>query len=314
MLVIGFGLGALSVVLRRRQGARLHGHGARHGGHPARRIDRGGGHLGGTTAVGLDWFLLNLFVLALLFVPLERVIPRLPAQPIFRPGWTTDLMHFAMSHLMVQVTVVLTMLPAALLFRWATQPYLQDRGGGAAAGAPVSRDRPRRRLHPVLGASGLSPGALALAPARDPPLVGDHGLAGRIAAAPDRHRRDARPLVRAALRARLRAAGRLRIPRASCRSSRSSSTPTWVDLERSDWFVATPRFHHWHHAATPVDKNFAVHSAVDRPALRHRVFARRDAGPRLYGITGRPVPEGYWHQLAWPLLPDQARTRSDFGS
>jgi hypothetical protein len=26
------------------------------------------------------------------------------------------------------------------------------------------------------------------------------------------------------------------------------------------------------------------------------------------------VPEGYWRQLAWPLLPDQARTRSDFGS
>src|SRR4030095_11825806 len=60
----------------------------------------------------------------------ERVIHRLPEQPIFRPGWTTDLMHFAMSHLMVQVTVVLTMLPAALLFRWATQPWLP--GPGAA--------------------------------------------------------------------------------------------------------------------------------------------------------------------------------------
>src|SRR5207244_8419878 len=35
-------------------------------------------------------------------------------------------MHFAMSHLMVQLTVVLTMLPAALFFRWATRPWLQD--------------------------------------------------------------------------------------------------------------------------------------------------------------------------------------------
>src|SRR5207245_1794735 len=84
------------------------------------------GARGGTTAVGLDWFLLNLFILALVFVPLERVIPRLPQQAIFRQGWTTDLMHFAMSHLLVQVTVVLTMLPAAFFFRWATRPWLQD--------------------------------------------------------------------------------------------------------------------------------------------------------------------------------------------
>ena len=43
-------------------------------------------------------------------------------------------MHFAMSHLMVQVTVVLTMLPAALFFRWATHPWLQD----AVASQPLA--------------------------------------------------------------------------------------------------------------------------------------------------------------------------------
>ena len=90
MLVIGFGLGALSVVLRRRKvlgftGMALATAGTLLGGSSAEI-----GALGGTTAVVLDWFLLNLFVLALLFVPLERVIPRLPAQPIFRPSWTTS--------------------------------------------------------------------------------------------------------------------------------------------------------------------------------------------------------------------------------
>src|SRR5258706_2610633 len=127
MLVIGFGLGALSVVLRRRKVL----------GFTGLALATAGSILGGsgieikgsvesTTAAGLDWFLLNLFVLALLFVPLERVAPRLPEQGIFRPGWTTDLMHFAMSHLMVQLTVVLTMLPAVLFFRWATHPWLPD--------------------------------------------------------------------------------------------------------------------------------------------------------------------------------------------
>jgi lathosterol oxidase len=86
-----------------------------------------------------------------------------------------------------------------------------------------------------------------------------------------------------------------------------------VDLGALDWVVATPRFHHWHHAASPVDKNFAVHLPwIDR--LFGTAYLPEGRWPEAYGITGRPVPEGYWRQLAWPLVPDQARTRSDFGS
>jgi hypothetical protein len=40
-------------------------------------------------SLGLDWFVLNLFLLALVLVPLERFFPRLPAQGTFRLGWTT---------------------------------------------------------------------------------------------------------------------------------------------------------------------------------------------------------------------------------
>ncbi len=75
--------------------------------------------------MGLDWFVLNLFLLALVFVPLERIFARLPEQRVFRPGWRTDLSHFFVSHLMVQVTVLLTMAPAALFFRWALDSPLQ---------------------------------------------------------------------------------------------------------------------------------------------------------------------------------------------
>ena len=75
--------------------------------------------------VGLDWFLLDLFLLSAIFVPLELLFGRLREQPIFRPGWRTDLWHFGVSHLLVQVTVLLTMAPAALFFRWATAPELQ---------------------------------------------------------------------------------------------------------------------------------------------------------------------------------------------
>lgn len=48
----------------------------------------------------------SLLVLALLFVPLERMFPRLPEQRIFRVGWDTDLAHVAISPLLVQVAVI----------------------------------------------------------------------------------------------------------------------------------------------------------------------------------------------------------------
>src|SRR5687768_3978064 len=38
--------------------------------------------------LGLDWFLLNVFLLALVFVPMERAFAQRPAQSTFRPGWT----------------------------------------------------------------------------------------------------------------------------------------------------------------------------------------------------------------------------------
>lgn len=105
MLVVGFGLGALSALLRSRKVLGLTAIGLATAGTllggPRVEIS---GPVSGTTAVGLDWFLLNLFILALLFVPVERVFALRPQSGIFRPGWTTDLMHFAASHLMVQVT------------------------------------------------------------------------------------------------------------------------------------------------------------------------------------------------------------------
>src|SRR5262249_20777393 len=85
------------------------------------------------------------------------------------------------------------------------------------------------------------------------------------------------------------------------------------DLGPLGCLVATPRFHHWHHAAHPVDKNFAVHLPwIDR--LFGTAYLPDGRWPDAYGIDGRPVPEGYWRQLVWPFGYAQARTRSDFGS
>ena len=65
--------------------------------------------------------------------------------------------------------------------------------------------------------------------------------------------------------------------------------------------LATPRVHHWHHAVTPVDVNFAVHLPVLDRVFGTQHLPPREQWPQPYGIGGHPVPEGWWSQLIWPL-------------
>jgi lathosterol oxidase len=50
-------------------------------------------------AIGLDWFLLDLFLMALIYVPLERLWPQYPEQGTFRKEWTLDVVYFMSTHL-----------------------------------------------------------------------------------------------------------------------------------------------------------------------------------------------------------------------
>lgn len=62
--------------------------------------------------VGLDWFILDLFIVALIFIPLEGFFPRFRRQPIVRDEFYTDLFYFAFAHLAVQLLFLLTQVPA----------------------------------------------------------------------------------------------------------------------------------------------------------------------------------------------------------
>ena len=57
--------------------------------------------------IGLDWFVLDLLLSAILFIPLERIWAK-RKQRVFRPQWSTDLTYFAMTHLLVQVVILVT--------------------------------------------------------------------------------------------------------------------------------------------------------------------------------------------------------------
>ena len=71
----------------------------------------------------------------------------------------------------------------------------------------------------------------------------------------------------------------------------------WLDR----WLV-TPRFHHWHHGIEKeaIDINFAIHFPwLDRLFGTHHL--PKDRWPEGYGISGHPVPTGYWKQWWHPF-------------
>ena len=303
--VIGgaFFLGLLSALLRRRKVLGFTGMGlalaaSLLGGASVPVTDVGAGGIG----LGLDWFLLNLFLLALIFVPLERVFAQRPSQSTFRPGWTTDVAHFFASHLLVQVSAWLTLAPAAAATRLVVAPQLQDSVSAlpwvvqfllivliADLGEYTMHRLFHRvpwlwrfhaihhsseaidwlagsRLHlvDVVLTRGFTFVPIALLGFADGPVYAYLVFVSFHAV-----------FIHANLRFR---------------------------FGRAEGFIVTPRFHHWHHSSETeaLDKNFAVHLPwIDR--LFGTYYCPGDRWPERYGLSDTRIPDGYWQHLVGPF-------------
>jgi lathosterol oxidase len=304
-LMAGFVLGVVSAILRKRKTLGLTGI----------ALALAGTLLGGsgveitepvssTRSLGLDWFLLNLLILAVLFVPLERIFPRRPDQRIFRHAWETDLAHFAVSHLLVQLTVFLTMAPAVWLFAGAARESLQGwvtaqpialQAVEALVVADLAQYGAHRAFHQVpwlwrfhqihhssttldwLAGSRLHLVDIVVTRAFSFVPLYLFGFAPTAVYAYLIFVSFHAVFIHANVRFRFR------------------------PLE---WIVVTPRYHHWHHAdhAEAVNRNFAVHLPfIDR--LFGTAHLPEGRWPDRYGISGDPVPEGYLGHLAYPFRP-----------
>lgn len=67
---------------------------------------------------GLDWMLLDLLLMTVIFIPLELFFPKNKSQTKFHEEWRTDLMYFVISHLFIQFFGIVTQKPAVLFFGW----------------------------------------------------------------------------------------------------------------------------------------------------------------------------------------------------
>jgi len=249
---------------------------------------------------GLDWFLLNLLVFAIMFVPLERAFPLKPGQRVLRAGWTTDVAYFFVNHVGIQLLTFLSLWPALTL----AQALGMDGVSRAVASQPVWLQvlelmlladlvqywvhRTFHRVpwlwrfhaihHSIREMDWLAGSRLHLV---------DVIITRAVVVVPAFVLGFAEPalyawLVIIALHGVLNHVNlRFRL--------------RWIEH-----LLVTPRFHYWHHAVTPPDRNFAVHFPwLDRLFGTHYLPAER--WPNELGIEGHPVPTGYGAQWTYPL-------------
>jgi lathosterol oxidase len=252
--------------------------------------------------LGLDWFVLDLLLLALVFVPLERAFARLKGQRVLRSGFATDLAHFFASHLLVQVTVLLTMAPAALLFRGVALAPLQS----LVRAQPVAL----QVLEVVCVADLFQYAAHRLMHAV--PLLWRFHAIHHSSREMDWLAGSRLHLVDILI---VRAVSFLPLYALGFDETALLAYVLFVSFHavwiHANWrfelralapWLVTPAFHHWHHAADAeaIDCNFAVHVPwLDRLFGTHHL--PRGRWPAHYGIAGDPVPEGWATQVVWPF-------------
>jgi sterol desaturase/sphingolipid hydroxylase (fatty acid hydroxylase superfamily) len=251
-------------------------------------------------ALGLDYFVLELLVLALVFVPLEGLWP-LHAQKVFREGWQTDLKHFFVSHAGVQLLSYAALVPAQLLFSWAVRLDFQK----AVAAQPVAL-----QFVEIVVAVDFATYWVHRAFHQVPWLWSFHAihhsslkmdwLAGSRMHPVDVIVTRAVAYLPVFLLGFAPAALYAYLVFVSFHAVFIHANVRWrfPVLRR---LISTPEYHHWHHTSDEegIDKNFA--SFLPFWDALFGTLHLPDHWPRRYGTVKFQPPEDYLGQLAYPF-------------
>lgn len=302
VLVGGFLAGFVSVMLRQNKTLGLVGMGlvlvaALLGGSQV-KIE---GELKDDYYLGLDYFLLNLITFSIIFIPLEKLFWRLD-QGVFRKGWRIDLTYFFVSSLMVQVTTMLTLKPAMVLFDWAAVPSVQN----VVKSQPlwlqlleimVLADFVQYWIHRMFH---VIPWLWKFHAVHHSAEVMDWMSGSRI------HLVDL-AVTRGCIYIPAYVLGFSEVPQyiyivfVAVHSSFIHANLRF-NFGPLRWLFTTPQFHHWHHGCEPeaIDKNFAVHLPV-LDLLFGTFFMPGTRWPKVYGVHNNDVPESYLLQWVYPF-------------
>ena len=261
-------------------------------------------------AIGLDWFLLDLFVTSLMYVPIERLWPQYPAQGTFRKQWTLDVIYFLSTHLPIQVLSFLVLLPATQATHYLAIP---------AAAQLVAALPMLVQLFLAVLVADLAEWAVHFAFHKVPYLWRFHSIHHSskeldwLAGSRSHFLDDT--LVR----------GLILVPmmllfsqtvilvylvfvtvHATLAHCNFSPTIKWLEP-----FLVVPRYHHWHHSSekAAIDKNFAIHFPwIDR---LFGTYYCPPEWPETYGLDGEQIPQGFIRQTYEPFFKRNVRLKSD---
>src|SRR5207237_1164252 len=252
--------------------------------------------------LGREWFAINLLVLALVFVPLERALPHRREQRVVRPEWTTDGVHCLISHLLVQAFSWAALFPSRLL----RDTLIPARDFALLGSLPL----PVQFLA-VLVLADLTQYWIHRCFHRLPFLWRLHSVHHSSRAMDWLAGSRMHPLDALVTRAGVMTV----VVLAGASPSAVALYLAFVSfhavfihanfgagLEWLDRYLVTPRYHHFHHAteAEAIDKNFAVHLPVlDR--MFGTQFLPETRWPRAYGVSDGPVAKTHLAQIRGPF-------------
>lgn len=264
------------------------------------------GNLGNGPAIGLDWFLLDMLMMTLIFSPIEVLWPAYPKQSVFRSGWLTDIVYFLSTHLPIQITTFLIMLPALQLtsilnipsvvravghLPWVVQFFL------AVVVADLAEYLIHRAFHTVpflwrFHAIHHSSQSLDWIAGSRSHIVDDIAVRGFILI----------PMMLVFPHNMLLAYLFFVNLHATWTHCNFGPTIKWLEP-----FLIQPRYHHWHHTSQTeaIDRNFAIHFPwIDRIFGTH--YLPESAWPHTYGLHNEKIPDGFWGQAFYPFTRRQA--------
>jgi sterol desaturase/sphingolipid hydroxylase (fatty acid hydroxylase superfamily) len=251
-------------------------------------------------AIGLDWFLLDLLLTAVFFVPLERLWPLHQEQGTFRNQWTLDVVYFMSTHLPIQVLSFLILLPAVHFARYLSVPVLQ---------ILVARLPWFLQFFMAVLVADIAEYFIHLAFHKVPLLWRFHAVHHSSTAldwlSGSRGHFFEDIVVRICIITPLMIAFSQSIIlgylifvtlQATWSHCNFAPSPSWLAK-----CLVTPRYHHWHHTSQKegLDKNFALHFPwIDRI---FGTYYLPDKWPELYGLNGESISPGFIRQTIAPF-------------
>jgi lathosterol oxidase len=257
-----------------------------------------------TISFGFDYLVLSLLASSFVFVFVERVWPQRREQLTLRSEWKLDLVYYAFNHVTVSIVLLVTTFFSAGLFGWAVnaelQGWIRSQPGWVQFFevlflADLFQYGVHRAMHEIPWLWRFH--AVHHCPARMDWLAGSRMHFGEVL------------LVRSVVI--------LPIYLLGFAESAINAYIIWVAIQstlihantglpfgRLEYVLATPHFHHWHHAADAeaIDRNYAAHLPV-LDLLLGTYVGYTVRWPERYGVVGKPLPRGFLAQHLYPFVP-----------